>query len=195
MQGGGKLTQAPHCSIARPGCPDVCFGTKYNRNTQHTELKTWEGQICLPARCHCHYPALRDSAGSMPRSYSPKPRKLPLGVKEGRISVPAPPDTKDECFPFSLPEYPSRQRGKTLCLYPLQHCQNMHQIPIYSRRRGLGAHAKPQPSAMLNQSDFALTWPLSPAPARPVPQTSKESLHTGAFVAVPHNHTSHPMAC
>lgn len=106
--------------------------------------------------------ALRDSAGSTPCSYSPKRRKLPLGVKEGRIRVPAPPDTKEGCFSFSLSEYSSRQRGKTLPLYPLQHCQNMHQIPIYSRRRGLGVHAKPQPSAMLNQSDFALTWTLSP---------------------------------
>lgn len=62
---------------------------------------------------------------------------------------------------------------KTLPLHPSQHCQNMYQTPIYSRRRGSGLRAKPQPSAMLNRADFALAWTLSPFPLSLLPRLVK----------------------
>lgn len=36
-----------HCPTRLHAC--VCFSKKHNRNTQHPELKTWEGRICLSA--------------------------------------------------------------------------------------------------------------------------------------------------
>lgn len=89
---------------------------------------------------------------------------------------------------------PGAERENALSLHPLQCCQNMHQIPIYSGRRGWAVHAKPQPSATWNQSGFALTWTLSPFLLSLLPRLVKKG-STGASVAAPHNRTSHPKAC
>lgn len=89
---------------------------------------------------------------------------------------------------------PGAERENALSLHPLQCCQNMHQIPIYSGHRGWAVHAKPQPSATWNQSGFALTWTLSPFLLSLLPRLVKKG-STGASVAAPHNRTSHPKAC
>lgn len=168
---------------------------EHNRNTQHTQLETREGRICpIPARWLAgKVPQARSAwAGtslqlhwvSRNKETQELALKLHQGWEKGGSEFLLPQTPFLGAFPS---EYSNRQRGKTFPLAPSQHCQNMHQTPVYSGRRGLGVRAKPQPSAMLNQARCALAWPLSPFLLPKLVQKGSTEQLWGLFL--------HPMAC